>query len=204
MIPARRIACDSPTPALAAALAARGLLAMASPAADADALLLTADTAPRPVVARVRSGGWAGPLMLLVTRPEQVVEALDAGADEAVASGAAPAEIAARLAARLRPANAPPRIGELSLDPLRRVATRDGRTLRLRPREYALLAYLARAAGRAVPRAELLREIWGLRFDPGTNVVQVHVARLRAELDPPGALPMLHTDRGLGYRLAAP
>ncbi|PCD04235.1 DNA-binding response regulator [Sphingomonas spermidinifaciens] len=198
-----RIACDPPNPALAAALAARGLLAAAPLAAGADALVLRSGAAPHPLVAQVRRTGWAGPLMLLVERADDVIAALDAGADEAVCADAAPAEIAARLAARLRAPAGRIRIGALELDPVARAARRDDRPLRLRAREYALLAYLARQAGRAVPRAELLREVWRLGFDPGTNVVQVHVARLRAALDPPGATPMLHTDRGLGYRLSA-
>ncbi len=197
-----RIACDPPSPALAAALAARGLLALAPLAGEVDAVMLSSITAPRAMVARVRETGWTGPLMLLVDRPDRVIEALDAGADEAVCADAAPAEIAARLAARLRSVVGRVTIGDLSLDPIARTAVRGGRSLHLRPREYALLAYLTRHAGRPVPRAELLRTIWRLGFDPGTNVVQVHVARLRAELDPPGAAPMLRTDRGLGYRLS--
>ena len=197
-----RIACDPPDPALAAALAARGLMALAPPAGQADALMLRSPAPPHPLVAQVRGTGWAGPLMLLVERPDQVVEALDAGADEAVCADATPAEIAARLAARLRAAAGRMTVGGLELDPVARTARRDGRALRLRPREIALLAYLMRHAGRAVPRAELLRDVWQLGFDPGTNVVQVHVARLRAALDPPGTAPMLHTDRGLGYRLS--
>ncbi len=197
-----RIACDPPSPALAAALAARGLLALAPLAGEVDAVMLSSIAAPRAMVAQVRETGWTGPLMLLVDRPDRVIEALDAGADEAVCADAAPAEIAARLAARLRSVAGRVTVGDLSLDPIARTAVRGGRSLHLRPREYALLAYLARHAGRPVPRAELLRAIWRLGFDPGTNVVQVHVARLRAELDPPGAAPMLRTDRGLGYRLS--
>lgn len=199
-----RIACDPPSPALAAALAARGLLALARPVDAPDALVLHSEAPPHPLVASIRGAGWAGPLMLLVARPGDVVEALDAGADEAVCADAAPAEIAARLVARLRGMAGRSAVGDLSLDPIARTATRAGRGLQLRPREYALLAYLVRHAGRPVPRAELLRAIWQLGFDPGTNVVQVHVARLRAALDPPGMAPMLHTDRGLGYRLSPP
>ena len=197
-----RIACDPPSPALATALAARGLLPVKRPVDCPDALVLHSEAPPHPLVASIRETGWAGPLMLLVARPGDVVEALDAGADEAVCVDAAPAEIAARLVARLRGVAGRITIGELSLDPIARTATRGERSLHLRPREYALLAYLARHAGRPVPRDELLRAIWRIGFDPGTNVVQVHVARLRAELDPPGAAPMLRTDRGLGYRLS--
>lgn len=176
-------------------------MALARPVDSPDAVVLHTADAPHPLVASIRGTGWAGPLMLLVDRPDRVIEALDAGADEAVCADAAPAEIAARLAARLRGIAGRIEVGALALDLVARLATRAGRMLSLRPREYALLAYLARHAGRPVPRAELLRAIWHLGFDPGTNVVQVHVARLRAALDPPGAAPMLRTDRGLGYRL---
>lgn len=80
---------------------------------------------------------------------------------------------------------------------------RAGRPIALLPREYALLLYLARAGGRCVGRAELLAAIWRLRFDPGTNVIEVHVSRLRAKLDRGFACPMLHTEKGRGYQLTA-
>lgn len=197
------IASDEDLTPIGAALAARGIaakpVALGSPLADA-VLARSGDTAPL-MIAALRGAGWAGPLMLLVERAEQVVEALDAGADEAVPRAADPAEIAARLNARLRQASARQRIGNLTLDAVRRDAMRGDRWLGLSPREYALLACLCRHRGRIVTRAALLRAVWGLSFDPGTNVVQVHVSRLRKRLDPPGEPPMLATARGLGYRL---
>jgi two-component system OmpR family response regulator len=94
-------------------------------------------------------------------------------------------------------------VGTLRIDPVERRVTRDGRAIPLLPREYALLLYLARAEGRCVSRGELLGMVWGLRFDPGTNVVQVHVSRLRAKLDRGFGTPMLQTLKGRGYCLTA-
>lgn len=128
----------------------------------------------------------------------------DAGADDAVAQDADVTEIAARLAriAQTRPTNRL-EVGPLVLDPLLREGYRDGRPLQLLPREYALLAHLAQRAGETVSRSDLLAAIWKLPNDPGTNVVQVHISRLRARLDRGFATAMLHTDIGKGYRLDA-
>ena len=95
------------------------------------------------------------------------------------------------------------RIGPLSIDPVARRVVRDGVAIPLAPREYSLLLHLARAAGRSVGRAELLEAVWGLTFDPGTNVVEVHVSRLRAKLDSGFATPLLRTEKGKGYRITA-
>lgn len=128
------------------------------------------------------------------------VAALDAGADDAVGRDAEPALMAARLA---RVALGPRLvIGELLLDPITRTASRGGRKLRLLPREYAVLAELARTPDVVVSRARLNAAIWARGFDPGTNVIEVHVSRLRAELDR-GTWPMLRTERGRGYRLVS-
>ncbi|TGX53719.1 response regulator transcription factor [Sphingomonas gei] len=140
------------------------------------------------VLARDCNGGVAG--------------ALDAGADDAVALPASASEIAARLAARLRCRAPMIALGGLRIDTVERRVEREGRTVPLLPREYGLLLHLARSAGRCVGRAELLAAVWGLHFDPGTNVVEVHVSRLRAKLDRGFAIPMLVTDKGCGYRLA--
>ena len=88
---------------------------------------------------------------------------------------------------------------------LARVASavrRAGRLLDLTRTEYTLLRKLAEVPGRAVSRSELLKSIWGIEFDPGTNVVDVHVRRLRRKVDAPFAVPLIHTVRGSGYRLA--
>jgi two-component system OmpR family response regulator len=130
-----------------------------------------------------------------------IAGALDAGADDAVALPVCAGEIAARLAARLRCHAPAVSVGGLRIDTIERRVERDGRAVPLLPREYALLLHLARSAGRSVGRAELLASIWGMGFDPGTNVVEVHVSRLRAKLDRGFSVPMLVTDKGRGYRL---
>ena len=80
---------------------------------------------------------------------------------------------------------------------------RRGTAIELKPREYSLLEYLARNAGRVVTRTMLLEQVWDYHFDPGTNVIDVHVSRLRRKLEEGFGQPILHTVRGAGYRLAA-
>jgi two-component system OmpR family response regulator len=126
--------------------------------------------------------------------------ALDDGADDAVSLCTWPAVIAARIARLARPLLL--RAGPLAIDPVARRAWRDGRPLDLLPREYAVLLHLAQQADRLVTRAELRTGVWGRDFDPGTNVIEVHVSRVRAQLDR-GLPPMLLTERGRGYRLVS-
>lgn len=144
---------------------------------------------------------FAGAATLVVAHDEaEEIAALAAGASDCARGG--DAVIAAR-AARLH-AHAPVwRIGDLVIDRIARTAARAGRPLDLRPREYALLAHLAAQPGRTVPHDDLRRAVFGLRFDPGTNLLAVHVSRVRAALECDAAPPMLLTDRGRGYRLVA-
>jgi two-component system, OmpR family, response regulator len=189
-------------PNLAEATARRGLrLVPYAKGIAAEALLLPGDTPCRGDIARIRSSGWRGLLMLVLPRDGDIAEALDAGADDAVALPTSAGEIAARLAARLRGGHRL-HLGVIEIDLLARSARREGRALDLLPREFALLLHLARNAGRTVGREELLAAVWGLRFDPGTNVVEVHVSRLRAKLDRDSPERLLLTDKGRGYRLA--
>ena len=200
------IACALEIPELAEAARARGLrlVPMAEPRADAGAVLgwspREGDPASR--IAGLRERGWLGPLLLVLSDgcSASVVRALDAGADDAVLQPVSAGEIAARIAARLRPPLIA--IGDLRIDPVERRVARAGRPIALLPREYALLLHLARAGGRCVGRAELLAAVWRLRFDPGTNVIEVHVSRLRAKLDRDFPRPMLVTEKGRGYRLS--
>lgn len=177
---------------------------MDEPGPGASAAVLGWSDEPEVRIARLRASGWPGPVLLVLPRGSCAAAALDAGADDAVVQPVCAAEIAARLAARLRPRPPPPiAIGELLIDPVERRVARGGRPIALLPREYALLLHLARAGGRCVGRAELLDAVWRLRFDPGTNVIEVHVSRLRAKLDRGFAEPMLRTEKGRGYRLTA-
>lgn len=126
--------------------------------------------------------------------------ALDAGVADAACGDDA---VIAVRAARLLAPEGWWHIGDLAIHRVARRATRAGRPLTLLPREYAMLVHLARHAGHTVPHAELRRAVFGLGFDPGTNLLAVHASRLRAALDRGFDWPMLHTDRGRGYRLVA-
>ena len=198
------IACALDIPQLAEAVRQRGLtlVTMARPSNEAAAAVIGCEGDPGTRIADARAQGWRGPLMLVLEAGcgASVAHALDAGADDAVLLPASAGEIAARLAARLRPAALD--LGELHIDTVARSVTRAGIRIPLLPREYALLLHLARAAGRCVSRAELLAQVWGLRFDPGTNVIEVHVSRLRARLDRGFPRPLIVTEKGRGYRLA--
>jgi two-component system OmpR family response regulator len=194
------VACTLDAPDLAVAAAERGLgLVAFVPGVQAAAALVGGGSES---VARIRAQGWHAPLLLVLPKGGSVAQALDAGADDAMPAGTPPAEMAARLAARvrLRPEIV---LGDLRIDPVERRVTRAGRAIALLPREYALLLHLIRQGERPAARSELLAAVWGLRFDPGTNVVEVHVSRLRAKLDRGFAVPMLVTDKGRGYRLCA-
>jgi two-component system OmpR family response regulator len=90
------------------------------------------------------------------------------------------------------------------MDLLTRRVERGGKTIDLRPREFALLEYLLRNAGRVVTKTMILSHVWGYSFDPGTNVVDVLVSRLRDRIDRPFPVRLLHTVRGVGYTLKAP
>ena len=204
------VATDLDRADLRTPLAARGLSIVMlddQMATGAELLLLGWNHRERGAASRlyeVRDHGWPGPVMLVVDGDsEAVARAIDAGADDAVDATCSPDEIAARLAAIMR---SPPEpiigLGKLRIDRLHRHVTRDGKKIDLLPREYALLLHLALNAGQCISRSALLRCVWGLRFDPGTNVVEVHVSRLRAKLDRGFARPMLLTEKGRGYRLA--
>ncbi|MEG3181709.1 winged helix-turn-helix domain-containing protein [Sphingomonas sp. LT1P40] len=130
--------------------------------------------------------------------------ALDAGAADAVVHPVDPFELAARVDVRIR-THVPGemRIGDLSIDPIHRRVMRANQPIALVAREYAVLLYLAERQGEYVTRRELLECVWKLRFDPGTNVVAVHVSKLRAKLERTFDGPMIRSAKGLGYRLDA-
>ena len=112
----------------------------------------------------------------------------------------APEWLAAWIVARV--AASPIRRGPIEIDPVARAVRREGRPIALRHREYALLHHLAQCDGEPQSRDALLRAIWGLAFDPGTNIVAVHMSRLRAAIDQGAPRPLIETVRGRGYRLA--
>jgi two-component system copper resistance phosphate regulon response regulator CusR len=136
------------------------------------------------------------------------VAGLDSGADDYLIKPFELEELYARLRALLRrqPALLPAELkaGDLVVDTRRQRATRRGRDLGLTAREYALLEYLARHAGRVVGRAELTEHVWDDNHDPASNALEVCINRLRRKLDPEGSPPLIHTRRGAGYLLASP
>ncbi|HEY8595140.1 MAG TPA: response regulator transcription factor [Devosiaceae bacterium] len=137
------------------------------------------------------------------------VDGLEAGADDYMVKPFAFSELLARVNALLR---RPPvqtettllRVADLELDLIRRTARRSGQRIELQPREFRLLEVLMRNQGRVVTRTMLLERVWDFHFDPRTSVVETHISRLRAKLDKPFDVPLLHTVRNVGYSLHAP
>lgn len=148
------------------------------------------------------------PVLILSARHtvDDRVRGLQAGGDDYLTKPFAFAELLARLQALLRRAGGaaePTRlvVGELTLDLLSRKVQRAGRGIELRPREFALLEYLMRHPGRVLSKTMILSHVWGYSFDPGTNVVDVLVSRLRDQVDEGFGSRMIHTVRGAGYVL---
>ena len=160
------------------------------------------------VVSEMRAAGIDAPVIMLTARSEvhDRVAGLDAGATDYLVKPFAFAELAARVRAHLRmPADRGARLraGALELDLARRVAVHAGEEVALAPRETDLLAALLRAPGQVLSRARLLSEVWGLDFDPQTNVVEVYIGYLRRKLGRIGAAERIQTVRSVGYRLRA-
>lgn len=139
------------------------------------------------------------------------IDGLEAGSDDYLVKPFSFAELLARVNALLRRhdgrldpvTNHRLTVGDLEIDSLARSVKRGGKKLDLKPREYLLLEYFARNEGRVVTRTMLLEQVWDYHFDPGTNVIDVHVSRLRRKLDEGFDKPLLHTVRGAGYMLEA-
>jgi len=159
------------------------------------------------VCRRLRQSGLRFPILMLTERDatDDRVRGLDTGADDYLTKPFEFRELLARLRALLRRSGElrPNRIAvqDLVLDTAGQTAARGGRQIRLTTKEYALLEYLARNAGRVVGRQEISEHVWDETFDPFTNTIEVYVNRLRHKIDEHAAKPLIHTRRGAGYML---
>jgi two-component system OmpR family response regulator len=160
------------------------------------------------VVKQLKAEGQVIPTLFLSAMSDvnDRVDGLKAGADDYLVKPFAMAELFARLDAIARRHHHEPEascltVGDLVLNRLTRSVTRGGRSLPLRTREFELLEFLMSHAGQLVTRSMLLEQVWHYHFDPQTNVIDVHISRLRNKLDADGQPPLLHTLRGQGYSL---
>lgn len=163
------------------------------------------------VVRTLRSNGNEVPVLILsaLADVDDRVEGLRAGGDDYLTKPFAFSELAARLEALMRRPRSSAEVtflsvADLTMNLLTREVRRQDRTLDLQPREFQLLEYLMRHAGQVVTRTMLLENVWGYHFDPQTNVIDVHISRLRGKIDREFEHPLLHTVRGAGYSLREP
>jgi two-component system copper resistance phosphate regulon response regulator CusR len=156
---------------------------------------------------RLREAGQTVPILMLTARDavEDRVAGLDHGADDYLTKPFQFRELLARMRALLRrPVELKPAqlaVADLTLDTGTQTAKRAGRAISLTHKEYALLEFLVRNAGRVVGRAEIAEHVWDEQFDPFSNLIEVYVNRLRRKIDGPKEMPLLHTRRGAGYLL---
>ena len=179
--------------------------------ADYDALVLDRMLPKRDglsLLKELRDDGDSTPVLILSALGEvdQKVEGLRAGGDDYLAKPYSFAELLARVEAmgrRSDPTAAVTKLkaGDLEMDLLARTVKRADQKILLQPREFRLLECLMRHAGKVVTRTMLLEKVWDYHFDPQTNVIDVHISRLRAKIDKEFETQMLHTVRGAGYRL---
>jgi two-component system OmpR family response regulator len=162
------------------------------------------------LVKQLRAEGRHTPVLFLTTMSglDDRVEGLVAGGDDYLVKPFAFSELLARvnaIARRQADAGEPTRlkIADLQIDLIRRIASRDGKTIDLQPQEFRLLEYLMRNAGRVVTRTMLLENVWDMHFDPRTNIVETHLSRLRSKVDRGFGSELIHTVRGTGYILRA-
>lgn len=163
------------------------------------------------LVRSLRAAGTKIPVLFLTSMGgvDDRVEGLEAGADDYLVKPFAFSELTARVNALAR---RPPITGEktrlqvadLELDLVARIATRNGLTIELLPREFSVLELLMRNEGRILTKTMLLEQIWNFNFDPQSTVVETHISRLRSKIDKPFDVQLLHTTRNTGYSIHAP
>jgi len=157
------------------------------------------------VLHNIRARGFERPVLVLTAQDavDAKVEAFRAGADDYVTKPFAFEELLARVEAlsRRTPTMSTPvlKLADLSVDKNTRTVTRGGEPIELTPKEYTVLEYLMRHAGRVMSRTLITEYAWGYHFDPGTNIVDVVINHLRKKIDTAGAVKLIHTVRGVGY-----
>ncbi len=161
------------------------------------------------VVSTLREKHIDTPVLMIsaLSDVDERVDGLRAGGDDYLVKPFASEEMAARVEVLLRRHSRPERqttlrVADLELDLVERRATRGSAVLDLMPTEFRLLEYLMRNYGQIVTRTMLFESVWGYHFDPGTNIIDVHIGRLRRKVDMPGLSPLIHTVRGSGYKLS--
>ena len=158
------------------------------------------------VLREIRSRKGSLPVLILTAKDsvDDRVAGLDSGADDYMTKPFALAELSARLRALLRrggPRENVLRVSDLQMDLLTHVVRRGGKLIELKPKEYALLEYLMRHAGRPLPKSIIIEHVWDIHFDSVSNVVEVHINALRNKIDRGFPVPLIHTVRGVGYVL---
>jgi two-component system, OmpR family, response regulator len=163
------------------------------------------------ILMTMRGIGVRTPVLMLsaLGDVDERVRGLRAGGDDYLTKPFDPEEMAARLEVLLRRSQTSPAqsattllVGALTLDLISRKVYRNGEEVVLLPTEYRVLEYMMRNAGQTITRTMLFEAVWGYHFDPGTNLIDVHMGRLRKKIDPPDAKPMIQTVRGAGYLLS--
>jgi DNA-binding response OmpR family regulator len=164
------------------------------------------------VVRSLREAGRETPVLMIsaLGDVDDRVTGLRAGGDDYLIKPFAPTELVARLEVilrRHRRTGGPElrlKVGDLELDLVKREAERAGRAIELLPTEFKLLEFMMRNAGQVLSRRLIFETVWEYYFDPGTNLIDVHVGKLRRKIDIPGLQPLIRTERGLGYMIDAP
>jgi DNA-binding response OmpR family regulator len=161
------------------------------------------------ILRHVRTRKASMPILVLTARNrvDERVQCLDLGADDFLAKPFSFSELSARIRALLRRSHLPAEslltVEDLKLNRVERTVERGGRRIELTSKEFALLEYLMRNAGRRITRAMIIEHVWNLSFDTCTNIVDVYVNYLRRKLQEGSGKPLIHTIRGVGYELAA-
>jgi two-component system OmpR family response regulator len=161
------------------------------------------------ILKTLRRLGRRTPVLVLsaLSATDERVRGLKAGCDDYLTKPFAFSELAARIEALMRRTQLEEgpremRVADMKVDLIARSVERAGRMIPLQPREFRLLAYLLLHQGRTVTRTMLLEAVWDYRFDPQTNVIDVHISRLRSKIDKDASVPLIHTVRGVGYTLS--